>query len=79
MCAKCAERNEMPNKKQLYDKQNRYNRSQYDRISVVVPKGERERLQAIAKAQGTSLNGLITIAVSEYTGVSVQNVQKKRG
>lgn len=38
---------------------NEYNKSHYDRIDLFVPKGEKERLQELAKAQGKSLNAFI--------------------
>lgn len=43
----------------------RYNKKAYDRISVVVPKGERERIAAFAAAQGKSLNRFIRDAIAE--------------
>lgn len=52
--------------KELFDKQNEYNRTKYDRVSLMLPKGEKERLQEIAKAKGLSLNGLIVNAIAEY-------------
>lgn len=37
----------------------RYNKKAYDRIDVVVPKGQREIIKAFAASQGKSLNRLI--------------------
>ena len=37
----------------------RYNRKNYDRINVIVPKGKRQLIKDYAAAQGKSLNGFI--------------------
>lgn len=46
-------------KKKDYSRINQFNRENYDRLSVFVPKGEKEVLQEKAKAAGLSLNGFI--------------------
>ena len=38
---------------------NKYNSSHYDRINLIVPKGEKDRLKQLAAAQGISLNEYI--------------------
>lgn len=43
----------------------RYNKKNYDRIDVVVPKGKRERIKAFAAAHGTSVNKLINDAIDK--------------
>lgn len=43
----------------------RYNKKAYDRIDVVVPKGQREIIKAYAASQGKSLNRFICDAI-EY-------------
>ena len=53
----------MPRNKQLFDKQNDYNRERYDRFSLMLPKGEKERLQEIAKESGLSLNAFVGEAI----------------
>lgn len=45
---------------------NRWNAANYDRISLFVPKGEKDRLKAEAEARGVSLNGLINEAIWQY-------------
>jgi uncharacterized protein (DUF1778 family) len=42
---------------------NRYNEKAYDRISLVVPKGQKEIIKAHAEAKGESLNGFIQRAI----------------
>ena len=36
-----------------------YNEKAYDRISVTIPKGQKQAVEAHAKSKGTSVNGLI--------------------
>ena len=42
----------------------RYNKKAYDRIDVVVPKGQREVIKAFAASQGKSLNRVICDAIA---------------
>jgi hypothetical protein len=44
---------------------NRYNAKAYDRILIVVPKGEKELITAHAKAHGESTNAFIKRAIDE--------------
>ena len=39
--------------------QNKYNKEKYDRITIMVPKGDKERLQAYAQRLNLSLNAYI--------------------
>ena len=41
----------------------RYNKKAYDRLSLVVPKGQRQVIAARAKSQGKSLNRFIWDAI----------------
>ena len=43
----------------------RYNKKAYDRIDVVVKKGQREVIKAFAATQGKSLNRFICDAIEE--------------
>ena len=45
---------------------NNYNKENYDKIAIMVPKGERERWKAEAKKQGLSLSEMVRRAVAEY-------------
>lgn len=49
---------------------NRYNSKAYDRINIIVPKGEKDRYKAIAEAQGKSLNQLFVEAVEAQIAAS---------
>ena len=42
---------------------NRYIAKKYDRINLIVPKGEKERIQMVAKQNGESVNALINRVV----------------
>lgn len=44
---------------------NQFNRQKYDRIGLMVPKGQKEQIQAAASRQGQSLNAYIVCAVNE--------------
>jgi len=44
---------------------NKYNAKTYDRIEIVVPKGEKTELKAYAEKNGESLNGFINRAIQE--------------
>lgn len=44
---------------------NRYNEKAYDRISLTVPKGEKEVVAAHASKNGESVNGFINRAIRE--------------
>lgn len=44
---------------------NKYNAKAYDRINLIVKKGERDELKIHAENQGESLNGFINRAIRE--------------
>lgn len=43
--------------------QRAYHDAMYDRLAVFVPKGEREKIKALASARGESLNAYINRAI----------------
>lgn len=45
--------------------QNEYNKKNYDRIEIVVPKGKKEIIREAAKKNGQSLNEYINQAIEE--------------
>lgn len=51
----------------------RYNKKAYDRIDVVVPKGQREVIKAFAASQGKSLNRFICDAIDYQMKQGEQN------
>ena len=44
---------------------NKYNAKTYDRITLLVKKGEKSKLKAYAEERGESLNGFINRAITE--------------
>lgn len=44
---------------------NKYNNKAYDRINLTVKKGNKERIQAAAGAEGESVNGFINKLLAE--------------
>lgn len=52
--------------KPQFDKQNAYNRENYDHFNLMLPKGQKEQLQALAKERGQSLNAFINEAIRYY-------------
>ncbi len=53
---------------------NRYAAKAYDRINLIVKKGEKDRLKAHAEKQGETLNGFINRAID--TQVQADNENK---
>lgn len=45
---------------------NKYNAKAYDRIQVIVPKGDKDKLKAAADARGVSVNALIVAEIKKY-------------
>lgn len=43
-----------------------YNKLQYDRISVYIPKGMKEELKIVTESKGLSVNALINKLLQEY-------------
>lgn len=52
--------------KKDFDRQNEYNKEQYDRISLMLPKGMKPLLQGIAKREKTSVNDIIKRSIQSY-------------
>ena len=48
---------------------NRYNSRVYDRIGIVVPKGQKETIEDAAREAGESVNGYINRAVLDRMGL----------
>ena len=55
----------MPISKARHKANEKYNTKAYDEIKVRVKKGEKEKLQAIARESGESLNAYINRAIKE--------------
>lgn len=61
----------MPKKENSSWDPNKYNKENYERISVVVPKGSRERIKEAAAADGQSVNRYILEAVEQRSGMAL--------
>ena len=55
---------------------NRYNAKAYDQIPVRVPKGRKADVEAYAKTQGESVNGLINNFLRNAIGLSEEDWKK---
>lgn len=44
---------------------NRYNDKAYDRITIVVPKGQKQIIKDFAEARGESVNSFVQKAIAE--------------
>lgn len=51
--------------KNSYESIKRYQDKAYDRISIVFPKGHKDKMKEIAGRQGKSLNAFVVEAVNE--------------
>ena len=52
---------------------NRYAAKAYDRINLIVKKGEKDRLKAHAEQQGETLNGFINRAIESQIQTDNEN------
>lgn len=49
--------------------QNNYNKDKYDRVTILLPKGKKEELKALAKDRGQSVNEYILALLREPLGL----------
>lgn len=49
---------------------NRYNAKAYDRVSIMLPKGLKQAVEAHAKRRGESVNGLVNALLRADMGLS---------
>lgn len=52
------------------DYKRRFNERAYDRLNIVVPKGRKERIEALAAERGQSVNGLIGTLIRREMGMT---------
>ena len=50
----------------------KYNEKAYDRISLMIPKGQKTPLEQFAREQGQSVNGLITCLIQTAMGLTAE-------
>lgn len=58
---------------------NKYMASNYDRINLTVPKGQKETIKAHAESMGESVNGFINRAIMEVTEMDNMHRAYQRG
>lgn len=46
---------------------NEYNKENYDKVTIMIPKGDKEAWKSVAKAQGLSMSEMVRRAVEEYS------------
>ena len=44
----------------------RYNKEKYDNITLMLPKGSKERIKAAAKEKGLSMSAFAMMAIDDY-------------
>lgn len=54
-----------------------YNEKAYDRISVTIPKGRKQAVEAFARSRGETVNGLINGLLQREMGVTVDEWKAK--
>ena len=55
---------------------NKYNSANYDSLRIVVPKGRKATVEAVAQAQGESVNGLVNSLLRGAAGLSEADWKK---
>lgn len=60
----------MPVSKAQIKATNKYNASAYDRLNIVIPKGQKQAVEAHAASKGESVNGLVNTLLRENMGLS---------
>ena len=56
---------------------NKYNAANYDSLRIVVPKGQKQAVEAHAKAKGESVNGLVNALLRKDMGLSEAEWKKQ--
>ena len=47
-----------------------YNETAYDRLAITIPKGRKADVEAQAKAEGTTINGLVNALLRDKCGLT---------
>lgn len=67
----------MPATKAQLKATNKYNSANYDNLRIVVPKGRKETVEACAKAESTTINGLVNALLREKCGLTETEWKEK--
>ena len=54
-----------------------YNEKAYDRLAITVPKGQKAAIEAHARAQGESINGLVNRLLRADMGLSAEEWKRE--
>lgn len=60
----------MPASKAQLKATNKYNSANYDNLRIVIPKGRKETVEAYARKEGTTINGLVNTLLREKIGLT---------
>lgn len=69
----------MTDRSKVYSYRNRYNTQNYDSLRVVVPKGRKATVEALADARGQSVNALVNGLLREAAGMDEEQWRRKEG
>lgn len=58
---------------------NRYNAKAYDRVSIMLPKGRKQAVEAHARERGESVNGLVNALIRADMGLSEDEWKTQEG
>ena len=61
---------EMPASKAQIKATNKYNAANYDSLRIVIPKGQKQAVEAHAQSKGQSVNGLVNALLRADMGLS---------
>lgn len=66
----------MPASKAQLKATNKYNAANYDSLRIVVPKGQKQAIEAFAKEKGESVNGFVNALIRSEMGISESEWKK---
>lgn len=55
---------------------NKYNANNYDSLRIVIPKGQKQAVEAFAREQGESVNGMVNTLIRAKMGLSEEEWKK---
>lgn len=53
-----------------------FNAKAYDRLNIVIPKGQKQAVEAFAREQGESVNGMVNTLIRAKMGLSEEEWKK---
>lgn len=68
----------MPASKSQQKAVNKYMAKAYDRINLIVPKGDRDRIKAHADTRGESVNGFIKRAINAQMQREAEETEREK-